>query len=402
VLSDRSLWLRLDLRRASGLARAATHEMLLAAVARSGGQLQALDLSALDTRMDALMALLHANAGTLIEISTFLTELDAAYHTRLPEIHALLRAAPLLQMARMDVMCGSCAQARPLLRREGLFRPLRVHQLEVDATFDADPGDAVDEADTLALAADVAEHDTLTQLSLNMVQLERGGGALDALVTAALSRGLSGVHLSSCGLTAASVPALARLLGGGALRTLTVIGPDEPLLDAPPAAALLSTALRANTALETLTLAEICLWDDAAAATAVLAALTGHPSVRMLDVSFNGHIDAAVAAALGALVAANAPALAELDVSGDDVAQEGLAPLLDALLRNTHLRVLACEYNRAGATAAFVRQRLLPAVRANSSLRTLKACPDDEAAQSEALALLRQAEALVAARNAAR
>jgi hypothetical protein len=219
VLSDRSLWLRLDLRRASGLARAATHEMLLAAVSRSGGQLQALDLSALDIRMDALMAVLHANAGTLIEISTFLTELDAAYHTRLPEIEALLRAAPLLQTVRMDVACGSCAQARPLLRREGLFRPLRVHQLAVYAG-ELDAVGAVDEAATLALADDVAEHDTLTQLWLNDVRLR--GGALDALVTAALTRSLAGLHFWGCGLAAASVPALARLLGGGTLRALAV------------------------------------------------------------------------------------------------------------------------------------------------------------------------------------
>jgi hypothetical protein len=393
ALSDASLWLRLDLRRASGLACVATDGLLRAAAARAGG-LHALDVSGMEhITLEALLAVVRANAGTLQELSSVCQEPDARFFP-LATAEDLLRAAPLLRAFTADVTCGSVEAARRLLQNEGLLRPMRVHHLEVSAIN-------ADEAEVLALAAYVAACETLTRLVLDSVPL-RTAAALDAVVAAALARRLSSVHLWFCHLTVAAVPALARLLGGGALRTLSLCcGDDDALLDA-PTAPLLSAALRASATLESLTLTEVRLWHDGAAATAVLAALTAHPSLRTLDVSRNGPVGAAVAAALGALVAANAPALAELDVSGDDVAQEGLAPLLDALLRNTHLRVLACEYNRAGATAAFVRQRLLPAVRANSSLRTLKACPDDEAAQSEALALLRQAEALVAARNAAR
>jgi hypothetical protein len=108
-----------------------------------------------------------------------------------------------------------------------------------------------------------------------------------------------------------------------------------------------------------------------------------------------------VAAALGALVAANAPALQELDVSGDEVAEEEFGELLDALPRNTHLRALGCEYEPGSASAAFVRERLLPAVRANASLRTLAAVNqdgDEYEEGSEAHALLHTAQAFVAAR----
>jgi hypothetical protein len=75
-------------------------------------------------------------------------------------------------------------------------------------------------------------------------------------------------------------------------------------------------------------------------------------------------------AALCALVAANAPALHELDVSFCLLGDAGLRPLFDALPANTHLRTLDCRANKL--SNVFVRDSLLPAVRANSSLRELK------------------------------
>jgi hypothetical protein len=44
----------------------------------------------------------------------------------------------------------------------------------------------------------------------------------------------------------------------------------------------------------------------------------------------------------------------------------GIGPLVDALPRNTHLRELECN---AWLSAAFVQDRLLPALAANTSLR---------------------------------
>ncbi len=63
----------------------------------------------------------------------------------------------------------------------------------------------------------------------------------------------------------------------------------------------------------------------------------------------------------------------------------GMRPLVEALPHNTHLRTLHCAGN--GISDAFAADVLLPAVLANTSLRTLVV--DDDAAHAA------QAEALV-------
>jgi hypothetical protein len=72
----------------------------------------------------------------------------------------------------------------------------------------------------------------------------------------------------------------------------------------------------------------------------------------------------------------------------------GLAPLVDALPRNTHLRLLDCAETDMSNT--FVHDRFLPAIRANTSLRELVARQwwgdeEDGTAPAEVL----EAEALV-------
>ncbi len=238
-------------------------------------------------------------------------------------------------------------------------------------------------------------------------------------------------RLQSCVATASAAPALARLLGGAALTSLTVrtynAAAGPPLLDA-PAAALLGAVLRANTTLTALTLSSVRLWHDPAAAAVLLGALTGHPSIQSLNLSGNfaegivADRDAAPAfAALGALVAADAPALHTLDLSFCRLGDAGLGPLVDALPHNTHLRTLdgRCEVffgkqtrddcmartvsllaccargttwdQQNDTSAAFARHRLLPAVATNASLLELHFGAGEAA----------DAIALVAARGAA-
>jgi hypothetical protein len=75
-----------------------------------------------------------------------------------------------------------------------------------------------------------------------------------------------------------------------------------------------------------------------------------------------------VAGALGALLAADAPALTALHLS---LWVHDVGALWEGLPRNTHLRTLTvgnCMENDAA-------ERLLPAVRANASLRELKISP---------------------------
>lgn len=140
------------------------------------------------------------------------------------------------------------------------------------------------------------------------------------------------------------------------------------------AAALLAAALRANSTLTSLTLSRAGVFSNAVVAVELLGSLTAHPSLRSLNLTQNRMVEAdraAVGAALGALVAANAPALTVLEVFVCNLHDEGLRPLFEALPHNTHLRVLNCSYNIM--SDVFARDLLMPAVRANTSLRKLQA-----------------------------
>jgi hypothetical protein len=243
----------------------------------------------------------------------------------------------------------------------------------------------------LALASDLAAHTWLEAVHVYGAPLGTLA-ALDAVVDAALSLRLPSLMLYNCHVTPASAPALARLISGGWLTELDVLNGGDQLLDQ-ATATLIADALRANSTLTSLKLQGCFFWHDAAGAALILDALTAHRSLRMLDLEYNriepgDQQAAAFGAALGALVAANAPALHELNMSHCFLGDTGLGPLVDALPLNTHLRTLICR--GSGASDAFARERLLPAVRANTSLRRLTTELDSDAA--------REAETLVAQR----
>ncbi len=191
-----------------------------------------------------------------------------------------------------------------------------------------------------------------------------------------------------------------RLISGGELTQLYVFNNNQPLLDQ-PAAALIADALRANSTLTSLKLHACRFWHDAAVATLVLGALTAHRTLRTLDLSDDGILQGdqqapALGAALGALVAADAKALHELHLSSFaryEVGLLALGPLLDALALNTHLHTLNLDHNRC--TIEFARDRLLPAVCRNKSLRRLNA---GDVVEWGAHRFIREAEALVAGR----
>ena len=84
-----------------------------------------------------------------------------------------------------------------------------------------------------------------------------------------------------------------------------------------------------------------------------------------------------VGALLAPLVAADAPALEYLNLCVNSLGDDALAPLVDALPRNRHLRRLWVSHN--GLTQRFAAERLLPAVRANTSLRELHTMISPEA-----------------------
>jgi hypothetical protein len=373
ALSERSLWTRLDFSVAtSGITRRVTHALFRAACARAraAGGLQALDVSGCEgVRVLALEGVIGAHAGTLCELRVCNGAVNAASVLLFPSLLNLLRVAPQLLVLEADIFCNSVGDASSALRRthaEGVsLHSLRLHGLQVEDQMEAD------EAALISMYADVGSQTFLKELVVNM--MDRTDAALDAVVKAALA---CRVHvfalIDGIQLSPASAPALARLLGGTALREMFIVR-DTPAdrLDV-PAATLLADAFRANSTLRLFHLCAGQLWRDAAAADVLLRALAGHPSLRTIVLNFQGcegHEEHA-GALLGALVAANAPSLAELKVSHWNGGDALLRPLFAALPHNMHLRALNVTGN--GFSDAFAHDELLPAVRANASLRHLK------------------------------
>jgi hypothetical protein len=190
---------------------------------------------------------------------------------------------------------------------------------------------------------------------------------LDALVDAVLPRRLLR-ELTFIGFTPPAPAPLARLLRGSALARLYFSGSAGPMFDA-AGATLVADALRASTTLEALSLrgARLC---ESPVACVVLRALVGHPRLQTLYLTEENPIDsAAVGAALAELVTANTPALRALHLRAVKLKDAGLAPILDALPNNQRLHYLGIQHT--GASEAFSRDRLLSAVRANTSLLDL-------------------------------
>jgi hypothetical protein len=327
ALDDASAWWRLDMRGVEP--PHATLPLLRAAAARAHGQLRSLDVSgaALLTH-PMLLGLLEQHAGALRELRVCSgTFLSAEHH-----VLALLRAAPHLHALHAHVRCLNVRTAIALLRNEPPFAAVRVAQLHVNFS-----GDGSDDAASMpAFATAVAAHASLEGVSVLSAPLHLPA-ALDAFVDAALARRLRRISFFACKLDAQAAPALARLLGGGALTELCIT--YGPLLDA-PAATLLGNALRANRTLASLSLIRAQLWHDAAAGATLLGALVGHPSLKQLNFRDNavGTSTAVATDALFALVAAPASVDAgvrELDIQGSALGRDVLDALLAAAARSS-------------------------------------------------------------------
>jgi hypothetical protein len=139
ALSERSLWLRLDLSPSSGVRVLVTDAVLAGAAAKARGQLAALDVSDCDLlSFHALLATVRANGGALRELcagarGNFLHTLDTG------RVHRLLEAAPQLAACHADVLGGAAvADARRMLRNEPPFEPLRLRVLCVVFPANAD------------------------------------------------------------------------------------------------------------------------------------------------------------------------------------------------------------------------------------------------------------------------
>ena len=371
ALAAPRLWTELDLTAASGVVAHVTPELLRAAAARAGGHLEGLRVQYFhDCCHDIappLLDVVAANADTLRYIRLERGYISAAVWLLEPLMRAVLRQC----VVDADVQAGH-QNAGSMLRNEHPFQALRLRSLD----FNGD--DNMVAADVEAFAADIAAHPSLQELTLHNVALNTFA-ALDAVVDAALALRVPKLQLIGCRAGPASAIALPRLLRANALLELEV-HQDTPVLDA-HAAALVADSLRSNHSLTTLTLRGVRTWGGGrvGADAVLLSALVGHASLTSiaLRTAIDDNDSATVGAQLGALVTADSP-LRVLDLSNNDLDDDSLGPLVDALPRNTHLLELNISGN--DMSDAFAQDRLMPALAANTALQTLQSGhsePDD-------------------------
>jgi len=324
-LADSFLWRVCDLSAWSGVVAERTPALLQAACERAQGTLEVLNVSGwrglfeeegtdedgeeeVLTTLQVLLPVLQANAGSLVELRAWdCFEPSIGWEfLSLVNIEALLAAAPLLRLLECDAGADDEAAATTLrLLEEPQFAPVRLQSLylHVNNTPLVVP----------ALAARLSSHPSLTCLHLFSVDM-RSELALDAVVDLTISQ-LQHLAFSWSGLSPASLSALTRMLGSGSLTELYIYNVYAPLL-AGAAVPAFCAALRASRLVE-LTLDGVRLWHSLEDGLAVVAACTGHPTLRMLNLRLNGLEGAAgheaIEVALLALAASHADLRLELE-----------------------------------------------------------------------------------------
>jgi hypothetical protein len=308
-LADARHWQVLDLSLSSGVARRSI-ALLRAASKRARGTLRELNVSgwyckpvevgeeALDNVQ--LLPVLRANAASLLELRAWQpVNSEGGFLTSTLGIERLLAAAPRLRLLECDAgLSGEEARGPlPRLLSEPQFAPLHLQIFQLDAADVQPPPDA------RALAAWASTHASLKRLELWHVPLD-SEPSLDIVVHLAISQ-LQVLTLEACSLSPASLPGLTRVLASRSVTQLCLDNVHEPLLVGAAVPAVCA-ALRACR-LVSLYLNQMCLWESHADGLAVIAACTGHPTLRDISLRFNDLEDspgrAAIDAALDALEA---------------------------------------------------------------------------------------------------
>jgi hypothetical protein len=413
-LCTRSLWTTLDAsidEHRLCLEKLPTGGLLLAAAEQAGWQVTVLDLRHSCVTVLDLVTLVAAVSASLRELrlgGCSLRDPPDLLTARNRLACVLQVPAPALRVVEVDVDGVDLATAGAMLRREPpLYAALHMCSLSVRALDQ-------DGAALLQFARDLAAHGAASLRTLQVwgTRYDTAPAALDALVDAAIAAGVASFSVSGMTLDAA-----ARLLEGGALRTLKIScaeGQDDTFF-AEPALGRFCAALRGSR-LEQLNIGSASrqpplhaddndgdsgdetaedgvryaspffpqvlpyaarMWDCGAGA-AIVGACVEHPTLRELSLCNHpatadaGAARAAAGAALGRLVVANAPALQNLSLRNSRLGDVGMAPIFDALACNTHLDGL--DVAHADMSDELLRTRVLAAVRANTSLRGLNMC----------------------------
>jgi len=251
---------------------------------------------------EQLLPVLRSNATSLLTLRAWRPfreniTLDATAAA----IEQLLSAAPRLRVLECDVFLEENEDDQfrvPVLHllREPHFAPVRLQSLAIIAANDPTE-------DVPALAAWAASQTSLKSLFLSGIRLD-SQVALDAVVSMAASQ-LQELSCMVCFLSPASLPALSMMLmESRTLKRLAFYNLRAALLVGASVQAF-CTALRASR-LDSLCLFEMRLWESLADGLAVIAACTGHPTLRDIDFrsnDLNVPGRAAIEAALDALQA---------------------------------------------------------------------------------------------------
>ena len=376
VLAEPALWSRLDMSVVSRLDQRHFDSVLQGAAGRAHGLCQ-LDFSQQSVSRKMLLPVLTANAGSLRELHLHVVNAHGD-SVSTPTVKAVVAAAPLLRVLTAGYVSCMWEDAPRLLRADPPFALLQLRRsLEVRFEDEFNRVGGIARVGPFAAAlADVALQPALSRLFVMFAALQPAV-VMGALADAALARRLREITFFDC--TPPAAAPLARLLAEGSLSVFDFHSSPHfldlrtPLFDA-AGAALVAHALRMNTTLTKLRLDSQHVCVDMHAAELVLSALEGHLSLRELRLTPGRKAEAAedrsaFGAALAALIAADAPALHTLNCSCNSLGDAGLEPIVEALALNRHLRELDLRGN--DMSEAFARERLLPVVRASTTLREL-------------------------------
>ena len=436
------LWQSCSLTAGSGLVAKPSCALLLAATARARGQLRELDVAGCHGfTFPTLLEVVEANRAALTTLrawcavcSTHLASLRSLRSLRplgracafnantsediefliddleMPQLFAAAEGG-VLRAIECDV-CPSPELAVAILRREPPYSALHVRRMRMEGEHTSDDDViTIRHVDVAALCEAMRGHASLRSLALSEIS-DSIPVHIDSLVDASLHCRLYSLSLYKCGVTAACLPALTRLLREGhALRTLHLS--DEPLLRGPAVAAFLS-ALR-DSGLTSLCLANVDLFgaleEDPHVYAEVLAdgldllyTLWGHRSLEELYIPANyaESCEDEFGAAVARLLAGRPQsALRVLDVSDCGLGDEASFPIFAALSGNTCLRRLDYRLNVVSPRcAAMIVETCLPRNRSLASLRFLDELDVDEAGEPVPLLPdLVRAEEMVKARG---
>ena len=393
LLNEPRFWTVLDFSPGSGVVARLTRALLFAAGERGRRHLHTLDVTGakyLPAEPLVQFAAVHGQSLRSVTAPEW-PPLSANYVTH------LCRSAPLCTL-RCRVEC-TFAEAVPLLRCEAPCALLHVVRLLVHGFCNnrqevRDFAAALPSHSGKIKVLDVSSDDVTNDALQN-------GAVADALVRGIAEAGVSDVSFSFCRFTPASLPRLARLLNAGCMHSFGISdnGDWQPVFEAGPELTTFCHALRSST-LQKLVLAEVELWQDLAASGELLAALVNHPTLKELSLpDFVGATDDTRRAAGKQLApfVTHSSALQKLELTWNQIGEAGLAPIFEALHFSSTFKELIVDHE--DISHEFARDVILPAVRANTSLRRLNFRYDDEYYDEKLLPELVEAHIIVAART---